>query len=116
MRISEHSSLYEKKPIRKLVQRKAFLPGPRKCLILSAGATIRPTKRLPMALGQRGRWTKNYNCVVQGVTNVHQAGVAFGGLPPPNKAVSPLKIKYEALEIVILFCKFNVNLQNIKPP
>jgi len=31
---------------------------------------IRWTRRLPRALGQRGR--QKYNCVVQKVTNIHQ--------------------------------------------
>ena len=35
-----------------------------------AGVTIRRTRRLPRALGHRGR--QKYNCVVQKVTNVHQ--------------------------------------------
>ena len=40
-----------------------------------AGVTIRQTRRLPRALGQRGcqKRTKKYDYVVQKMTNVHQA-------------------------------------------
>ena len=39
-------------------------------LDLATLATIRRTRRLPRALGQRGR--QKFNCVVQKVTKIHQ--------------------------------------------
>jgi len=47
--------------------------------VLSAGATIRRTKRLPRALGQKRR--QKYNSVVQEVTNVQQ-----------NKGINMMKV------------------------
>jgi len=41
--------------------------------LISAGATIRRTRRLPRALNQRGR--QKYNCAVPEVMNIHQAEV-----------------------------------------
>jgi len=42
----------------------------------SAGATIRGTRRLPMAVSQRGRQKgQKYNYVVEKVTNIHQEKV-----------------------------------------